>query len=244
MRNESKKEKDMKREKLILMLMVAFGLFAFTACQDNNRQNQAESERDEMVSPTGDQDRVSQNQNDFSARIEGDEEISTFSMGMTRAELTDDFAEGEGPYTVFAPDNAAYDKLSQEERQRIEASIKSAGSSTNYLVVNRELPEDQLRESIQNVGGDLELITLQGERLIANLDGEDIVLRDGRGNTATIKRADSGESDIIVHVIDNVLQPEDIDRNDFVERNFPDAENTTGTDVMSDPTETFNADNN
>lgn len=233
-----KKKKDMKREKLILMLMVAIGLFAFTACQNNNRQDSGEDT--EMVSPTGDQDRVSQEQNDFSARIEGDEEITTFSMGMTRAELTDDFAEGEGPFTVFAPENAAYDKLSQEERERIEASVKTAGSSTNYLVVNRQLPEDQLRESITNVGGELELITMQGERLLASIQDGDIVLRDGRGNTAKIKRADSGESDIVVHVIDNVLQPVDIDRNDFVERNF---NNTTGTDTISNNTETFNADN-
>lgn len=222
--------------------MLSFGLSAFTSCQDNNRGQSEVEQSEETVSTTGDQDRVDQEDNDFSARFQGDEEISTFSMGMTRAELTDDFAEGEGPYTVFAPENAAYDKLTQEERERIEADVKSAGSSTNYLIVNRNLPEDQLRESIQNVGGNLELITLQGERLIASLEGDDIVLRDAHGNTAKIKRADTGDSDIVVHVIDNVLQPEDIDRNDFVESNFNNNNtgNTTGTTGTTNDTGTNN----
>lgn len=222
----------MKRERVIYMLMVAFGLFVFTACQNNNKQENDEIGEDtEIVSETGDENVIAEDQNDFTSRIEGDEEISTFSMGMTRADLTDDFEEGEGPFTVFAPDNAAYEKLTKEERERIEASIETTGSSTNYLVVNRELSENQLRESIMDVGGTLELITMQGERLLATTEGEDIVLKDGRGNTATIKRADTGQSNVVIHVIDNVLQPVDIERNDFVERNFNETDRTGTNDL-------------
>ena len=228
----------MELRKIILGLGI-ISLTGFTSCQDN-KQNETEAETTEMMEQERmeqermERERQERERTSVSARVRDNQELSTFSMGMTRAELTDDFSEGEGPFTIFAPSNTAYEGLSREQRDQLENSedVSQAGASTNYLVVERELTSDSLRQSIRNVGGNLELITMQGERLVATLQGEDIVLRDGSGNTATITQPDTDASNGVVHVIDNVLQPVDIDRNDFVERDFNQTE--TGTNNAAD----------
>lgn len=203
----------MKNLKTEWLLYFAFLLFAFTACQDNNKR-QNETEVDDIQDTEMTEER--RENNTVTGRIQDDRELSTFSGGMTRADLSDDFTEGEGPFTIFAPSNDAYDELSAEERDQLENSenIRQVGASTNYLIVERRLPEDSLRQSIHNVGGNLELITLQGEQLMATIEGDSIVLRDGRGNSATIIETDRNASNGVVHVIDRVLRPKDIDRND------------------------------
>lgn len=196
------------------ILIVGFtGLFAFTSCQDNNRQNDTDNvelENFDNQEVMMDQNRMERNNNSVSARIQDDQELSTFSQGMTRAELDDDFREGEGPYTIFAPSNVAYDELSQEERNQFE-NIDSAraGASMHYLVVKDELTSDELRQEIRKANGKYSLKTMQGEKLTASLQGDKIVLRDASGQTATITETDMDASNGTVHVIDRLLRPGD-----------------------------------
>ena len=201
-----------------LIYLFCFAFFAFASCQDNNKQNEAdeteviETEESEIIEEDG-------MENTVSDEIGDEEELSTFSMGMTRADLSDDFDDGEGPFTIFAPSNAAYDGLSEAERDQIENSedVEQAASNIHYLVVERELPLSQLRASINDVGGTMELITMQGEKLIASLEGDKVVLKDGLGNAATIIEPDRDASNGVVHVIDGILHPQDIDRNDALQ---------------------------
>lgn len=212
----------METRKYLVISGFVLSMFAFASCQDNNRQKKTEDV--EMADPEiTNRERMKPEDNTVSARIEDDEELSTFSTGMTRAELTDDFSQGEGPFTIFVPNNVAYERLSQEERDEFRDPA-SAGAGTNYLVVERNFPSDSLRQSINNVGGDLEMITMQGERLVATLEGDSIVLKDDRGNTATIIGTDREAFNGIVHVIDRVLRPVDVTRNEAANRN------TTRTD--------------
>lgn len=194
-------------------------MFAFSSCQDNkNRQEQADDVEieDPMMM---DRDTMAMDENNISARIAEDEELSTFTTGMTRAHLTDDFSEGEGPFTIFVPTNVAYEMLSQEGRDEF-MDPESAGAGTNYLVVERHLPSDSLRQSISNVGGDLEMITMQGERLVATMEGDSVVLKDDRGNSATLIETDREASNGIVHIIDGVLRPVDVTRNEAIKTNM------------------------
>lgn len=208
----------MRTRNYLMILSFVFGLFAFVSCQDNNRQTEEVEENDYDTDLTVESDGMDENwmdrtDNTVSDRLADEEETSTFAEGMTRAALTDDFSEGEGPFTIFAPSNVAYEKLEEEERAQFEEP-EIAGAGTNYHIVERHLPSDSLRQSINNVGGEMELVTMQGERLVATMEGNDIVLRDGRGNTATIIDADKEAANGIVHVIDGVLRPLDITRND------------------------------
>lgn len=215
----------MKKRNYIWMLTVAFSLTVFSSCQDNNRQNEADQTETEMQrdAVTDDQDQMRENRTEettVSDRVGDEAELSTFSMGMTRADLQDDLDEGEGPFTIFAPNEAAFEALSQEELELYTDATAEEEVATrmNFMIVERKMTADSLRRSINNVGGNLELITMQGERLVATMDGNDIVLKDGRGNQARIIEADKDASNGVVHVIDGVLKPIDLDRNDAILR--------------------------
>lgn len=212
------KQKIMRTRNYLMILTFLFGFFAVVSCQDNNRQAEEPETNEYDADGVVETDRMDENVmdrtgNTVSDRLAEEEETSTFTAGMTRAELRDDFSEGEGPFTIFAPTNVAYEKLQGEERAEFE-DPEMAGAGTNYHVVERYLPSDSLRQSLNDVGGEMELITMQGERIVATMQGNDIVLRDGRGNTATVTETDKEAVNGIVHVIDGVLRPLDITRND------------------------------
>ena len=218
----------MKRTNLLLILSMTLA-FA-TSCQDNNRQNQVE---EPVMEETRGMDMDEMDDDNVYTRMQEDEELSTYSMGMTRADLSDDLSEGEGPYTIFAPSDSAYEGLTQEEKDALQnQDIQQLGANTSYLVVERELTADSLRRSITNVGGEMELITMQGEQLMASIQGDDIVLRDGHGNTATVTESDRIAANGVVHVIDKVLRPVDISRND--------ASDLMGVDIDEDDSGTMN----
>lgn len=211
----------MKTRKSLLIFSFTLGMFAFTSCQDNNRQNEAErvdmeNNNAEMTEQNRmEQERLDRQNNSVSARLEDNQELSTFSQGMTRAELDDDFREGEGPYTIFAPSNVAYDELSQEQREQFNniQNRERTGAVMHYLAIEDEVTADELRREIENANGNYTLNTMQGEQLTASLDGEDIVLRDASGNTARITETDLDASNGVVHVIDRVLKPGDDTKN-------------------------------
>lgn len=127
-------------------------------------------------------------------------------------------AQTEGSYTIFAPSNDAYNELSETERNAMMATQnrESNTASINYLMVEERLTEENLREQIQNANGTYTIRTMQGEDIMATLENDEIVLKDGTGNQARITQTDSEASDGIVHVIDEVLRPQDPTRNEAV----------------------------
>ncbi|TGE26143.1 fasciclin domain-containing protein [Hymenobacter aquaticus] len=107
-----------------------------------------------------------------------------------------------GPYTVFAPTNAAFDKLPAgavttllmpENKQRLYTMLA-------YHVVPGKLKVDDLADGQT-------LTTLQGEPLTVVKKGPAVLLRDGKGGTATILIPNVVSSNGITHVVDQVLQP-------------------------------------
>ena len=213
------------RRSIMIILCLSLGLVAFTSCQDNNRQseNEVELERDRELQEEQDRmnrERMEWEQNSVSSRIEGNEELSTFSQGMNRAQINDDFRQNEGPYTIFAPSNDAYEGLSQEERDQMnnEQDVNSMMASAHYLVIEDEITMEELRNGIQNGNGSYTLSTMQGEELTATAEGENIVLKDGSGNTARITQSDEQATNGVVYTIDGVLKPQDPNRNEGAAR--------------------------
>ena len=214
------------RESLYIM-SITLGLFAATSCQDN-RQSDGNSvdfgnyDKEETTEDNAmEQERLERENTSISSMISENQDLSTFSEGMTRAELDDDFRQGEGPYTIFAPSNVAYDELSQEDKNQFEnIDAERAGASMHYLVVNDELTSEELKTEIQNANGSYGIKTMQGEELTAAMDGENIVLRDASGNTATITEADMDASNGTVHVINRLLRPSDDTQNAAKNQNW------------------------
>ena len=116
---------------------------------------------------------------------------------------------GAGPYTVFAPTNAAFAKLpagAAENLMKPESKAALTGILTYHVVPGVVLAQD-LRNSIQRGGGKAELATVGGGKLTAGEADGVIVVTDAKGGQARVTQGDVMQSNGVVHVVDAVLMP-------------------------------------
>ncbi|MBV9158264.1 MAG: fasciclin domain-containing protein [Acidobacteriaceae bacterium] len=120
-----------------------------------------------------------------------------------------DTLEGSGPFTVFAPTNAAFDKL---PAGTVDTLLKPENQDQlkkvlTYHVVAGRITAHKLAAMIKKGDGKAELKTVEGGTLTAMMDGTNIVLKDEKGGTATVTQADVMQKNGVIHVIDSVLMP-------------------------------------
>ncbi|MXO93995.1 fasciclin domain-containing protein [Erythrobacter arachoides] len=140
---------------------------------------------------------------------QGNPDFSTLVSAVTSAQLAETLS-GPGPYTVFAPTNAAFEKVPQATRDELmsEAGREDLSGILTYHVVQGETNAAALTQAIQAAGADgYALTTVNGATLTAMMDGQNVVLRDAAGNTATVTATDVDASNGVIHVIDTVLMP-------------------------------------
>ncbi len=117
--------------------------------------------------------------------------------------------QGPGPFTVFAPTNAAFDKL---PAGTVETLVKPENKATltsilTYHVVPGTLDAKTLMADITKGGGKAMLKTVNGEELTLQHETNGIVITDMKGNRSLVTIADVRQSNGIIHVIDTVLLP-------------------------------------
>ncbi|MGR3453646.1 fasciclin domain-containing protein [Pseudooceanicola sp.] len=116
---------------------------------------------------------------------------------------------GEGPFTVFAPTNAAFEALPDGTVDTL-LMPENKDQLTQILtchVVAADAMSDAIKGMIDEDGGTHPVETVGGCTLQATYDGDTIMLEDEAGNTATVTIADVDQSNGVVHVIDTVLMP-------------------------------------
>ena len=120
-----------------------------------------------------------------------------------------DTLKGAGPFTVFAPTNAAFAAL---PAGTVDTLLKPENKATlskilTYHVVSGRLDSAALAERIRAGGGSATLTTVQGEPLKVGMRGDLVVLTDTKGNTSTVTTADVYQKNGVIHVVDSVLMP-------------------------------------
>jgi uncharacterized surface protein with fasciclin (FAS1) repeats len=120
-----------------------------------------------------------------------------------------DTLKGAGPFTVFAPTNAAFDKL---PKGTVETLLKPESMGTlktvlTYHVVAGTMDAATLMEKARANGGAVELPTVSGGRLWAVMSGTTLTLRDEKKATANVTIPDVRQSNGVIHVVDTVLMP-------------------------------------
>jgi uncharacterized surface protein with fasciclin (FAS1) repeats len=133
---------------------------------------------------------------------------TTLVAAVKAAGLADTLA-GAGPFTVFAPTNAAFARLPAGTVDTLlRPENKSALQSVlTYHVVPGRVSAAQLVGRIKAGRGMAKLATVQGGTLTARLAGGKVVLTDGKGGRATVTQADVYQSNGIIHVTDAVSLP-------------------------------------
>jgi uncharacterized surface protein with fasciclin (FAS1) repeats len=114
-----------------------------------------------------------------------------------------------GPFTVFAPTNAAFDKLPAGTVDNLVKPENKATLTTilTYHVVAGKMDSKAIAKAIKAGGGKAELTTVQGGKLWAWMEGKKLVLKDEKGGMSTVTIADVYQKNGVIHVIDTVLMP-------------------------------------
>ena len=120
-----------------------------------------------------------------------------------------DTLKGPGPFTVFAPTNAAFAKL---PAGTVDTLLKPENKATltkilTYHVVAGKWSAADVRKQIKAGNGKAELKTVSGGKLWAMMEGNSIVLKDEKGGMSKITQADVFQSNGVIHVVDTVVMP-------------------------------------
>ena len=120
-----------------------------------------------------------------------------------------DTLKGPGPFTVFAPTNAAFDKLPSGT---VDTLLKPENKDQltkvlTYHVVPGRITSHKLAAMIQKGGGQATFKTVAGGTLTALMNGENVVIKDEKDGTATVTQADVMQKNGVIHVVDAVLLP-------------------------------------
>ena len=117
--------------------------------------------------------------------------------------------QGAGPFTVFAPTNAAFAKLpagTVETLVQPQSKAMLTSVLTYHVVPGRYTAKD-LMALAKKSGGEAELKTVQGASLGVISKGGRVFVADNKGNTARVTTADVMQSNGVIHVIDKVVMP-------------------------------------
>ena len=117
--------------------------------------------------------------------------------------------QGSGPFTVFAPTNAAFDKL---PAGTVDTLVKPENKEKltkilTYHVVAGDLSAAKIAEMAKANGGKAELTTVEGEKITLMEKNGAWWVKDAKGGKASITIADVKQSNGVIHVIDTVLMP-------------------------------------
>ncbi len=117
---------------------------------------------------------------------------------------------GEGPFTVFAPTNAAFEKL---PNGTVSTLLEPANKDMlvrvlTYHVIAGEFDAAAVVSAIQANNGSITLETVSGDELSASLKDGSVYLEDENGNWAKVTATDLKGSNGVIHVIDTVVLPE------------------------------------
>jgi uncharacterized surface protein with fasciclin (FAS1) repeats len=137
------------------------------------------------------------------------ENFSTLVAAVKAAELVETL-NSAGPFTVFAPVNAAFDKLPEGTVTTLlmPENKEMLTSILTYHVVAGEFNAATVIQAINDNNGAFEVKTVQGGILTASLNDGKVILTDVKGNVSTVILTDVKASNGLVHAIDTVVMPE------------------------------------
>ncbi|SFH76819.1 fasciclin domain-containing protein [Halpernia frigidisoli] len=135
-------------------------------------------------------------------------DFSTLVAAVKAAGLAETLS-GAGPFTVFAPTNAAFDKLpagtvdgllKPENMEKLKAVL-------TYHVVAGKFDAAAVTDAITKGNGKFTVTTVQGEKIDLSLKDGKVMLTDAKGGMATVVMADVPASNGVIHAIDTVVMP-------------------------------------
>lgn len=138
----------------------------------------------------------------------GSKDHTTLVTAVKAADLVTTL-KGKGPFTLFAPTNAAFDKLPDGTLDGLLKPDSKAALSgiLTYHVVAGNMDAAAVTAAIKAGNGKAVLTTVNGAKLTASFKDGRVMLTDSKGGTAMVTTTDLKATNGVVHVIDTVLMP-------------------------------------
>lgn len=179
------------------LVFVAFSSALMAQCTSNNNKHTTQKVK---TSWTHDKDII-----DVAA---SDNNFSTLVTAIKTAQLVK-VLKGDGPFTVFAPVNAAFAKL---PAGTVKSLLEPAQKATltkilTYHVVAGEFKATDVISAIKASDGVFSIKTVSGNILKASLNNGTVILTDENGGVSAITQTDVQASNGVIHVIDSVVLP-------------------------------------
>jgi uncharacterized surface protein with fasciclin (FAS1) repeats len=145
----------------------------------------------------------------IAANLSAAPDHKSLAAAVTQAGLSETLS-GVGPFTVFAPTDAAFAQVPPVTRDgwMRPAQKDVLAGILKYHVVPGKLTAADLAAKITEGGGTALLKTADGQELTATKNGDAILLTSSSGNKATVTATDLGQANGVVHVVDAVLLPQ------------------------------------
>lgn len=199
------------KPKLLLFFLLT-SVIGFTSCEETKKKEKERAKMEQMKAEKkaemqAEEKRMEMESNSIAAKAMTIDSLNIFVSALKNAELARTFTEDEGPFTVFAPTNKAFEQVGEETLDMLmKAENRDKLSSVlKYHVVNNEVTAQDLSQMIGDNDGEVTVSTLNGGKLKVRIEGDNIVIKDENGNNATITATDIEASNGMVHIIDAVV---------------------------------------
>lgn len=210
-----------------LLLIGALSMFAFTACKDENKKEDMDDADDmEMNDETAEMENMddmdAENEADYENEMDADANESEMNLAEVAMASEDHSTlvsaiqgagmvaklETEGPYTIFAPTNNAFNTLPKgtveelmkpENKERLEGIL-------SYHIIPGNVTAAKLKELIKSNNNEYKLVTANDGNIMATIDDTgNVILTDGKGTKAKVVAADMNGSNGVIHSVDAVM---------------------------------------
>lgn len=183
----------MRTPKMLKLGAVAFAAaLLFAACSSDGDDESATTTEAPTETTAAPDDAAAESNIVETAVAAGD--FTTLVTAVEAADLAETLS-GEGPYTVFAPTDAAFEALPAGTLDELLADPEALANVLTYHVVDGDVMAADLSDG-------MEVEALNGDTLTITIDGETVKVND-----ATVTTADIETSNGVIHVIDTVLLP-------------------------------------
>jgi uncharacterized surface protein with fasciclin (FAS1) repeats len=182
-----------------LIATAAASVLLLAACGDDDEATSSSSSpaTAEATPPADDSPASSETITDI---VAGNPEFSTLLAAVEAAGLAETLS-GDGPFTVFAPTDAAFAELPAET---LEALLQPANQDQLAAILTYHVVPAEVMAADVEAG---EVPTVNSAPFTVALDGGGVEITDGQGNQANVVETDIDASNGVVHVIDSVLLP-------------------------------------
>lgn len=180
---------------IIAVLIIGGGILWAVKRSDNNNKKETASQSQKTNSTE------QQNPGTIVAVATNTPSLSTLVTAVKAASLVDTL-KGTGPYTVFAPTNAAFEALPTGTLDTLlkPENVGQLKSILTYHVVPGKVLASDLKDG-------QEITTVQGGKITVSIMDGKVYLIDAKGNKVIVEKADVNADNGVVHVIGGVLLP-------------------------------------